>query len=175
MGVYTFVCLIFFSCVDTVNHLWCHKKNSEVNDCLQAKWKASAMLVLWSDGYLCDPDYEVTGICVSPIMKWRVSLWARLWSDGYLCEPNKKWAGICVSPIKNWAGIISDMAVCVCLMGLEKVNSNTLFSEEGSLDQVSRSCSHWVRRWGFLWTLEIGVRSQGVKISLARLIPCGEL
>ena len=82
------------------------------------------MLVLWSDGYLCDPDcefrdaylgepeYEVTGICVILIMKWRVSLWARCEVTGICVIPIMKWrvsvwarcevTGICVSPIMKW-------------------------------------------------------------------------
>ena len=145
------------------------------------KWRVS----LWgrscgSVGYLCKPDSEVTGIFASPIMRWRVSLWSRLWSDGYLCEPDYEMMVIFVSPILKWrvslwARHYSDWGVCVSLMGLGEVYSNTLFSGEGSLDQVSRCYSHWVRPWGSLWTLEIGVRFEGVKIWLTRLISFGEL
>jgi len=131
------------------------------------KWRVSLWSRLWSDGYLCDPYYEMMVIFVSPILKWRVSLRARLWSDGYLCDPYYEMMVIFVSPILKWrvslwARHYSDWAVCVNLIGLGEVYSNTLFSGEGSLDQVSRCYSHWVRPWGSLWTLEIGVRFEGV-------------
>ena len=58
-------------------------------------------------GYLCDPDYEMMGISVSPIKK----KWA-----GIRVSPILKWAGICVSPILKWSGICEpDFEVSGCL------------------------------------------------------------
>ena len=48
-------------------------------------------------GYLCDLDYEMMGIFVSPI--------------------KKKWAGIRVSPILKWAGVCEldfEASGCLC-------------------------------------------------------------
>ena len=70
------------------------------------KRRVSLWSRLWSDRYLCEPRYEATGICVSPIIKWAVICVSPIIKWAGICvSPIIKWAGICVSPIIKWAGI----------------------------------------------------------------------
>ena len=80
-------------------------RKNKINE-VTAVSKQNGKLVVASsardDGYLCEPDYGVTGIFVSPVMKWRVSLWSRLWNDGYICKPDHKVAVIFLSSTMKW-------------------------------------------------------------------------
>ena len=110
------------------------------------KWRVSLWARLWSDRYLCEPDYEAMEICVSPILKG---------------------AGICVRPINKWAGI--------CVEPDNKKSERVSVCARFSTEWVSLWAGLWIQMTGILVCSPILLVICVLICVSLRLTSCGEL